>query len=275
MRAGGCLPKAASAFLLALVFATTAYWLHLDRVDLSDLDCGGHALYALRLHRFMMSPSRASWRALSEDIAYYYPPLTQFIGALSMFALKPSGDALILTSLFVFGTLLFLACNGLERMLTKGEGGLPVSGYMSLLAPGLVNLSRRYYLDFPLAAMVCTGVYCLVRSENFRNRKGSVLFGVVAGLGMLTKWTYPIFLAAPVILALFRSKPTRHTIKNIALASLIPLVIAAPWYIASLDRIVWNFLRFRLDARLTEMAPVLSSSSLVFYPRYILQGRRS
>jgi len=268
VRASGYLPKIVSVFLLAFCFSATAYWLHLDRVDLHDLDCGGHALYALRIHELIGSPTPENWRILTEDAAYYYPPFAQFVGALSLFVFRPSGDVLILVSLFVFGTLLFYACNGLERRLT-GSTDVPVSGYLSLLAPGLVNLSRRYYLDMPLAAMVCAGVYCLVRSENFENRRWSILLGVVVGLGMLTKWTYPIFVAGPLLvafIALLRSKQRRHRAFNLLLSLAITAVISAPWYLASISRIVHNYSRAQTDAALANMPPVLSLPSLRFYP---------
>jgi len=42
--------------------------------------------------------------------------------------------------------------------------------------------------------MVALSVYLLIRTDYFGNKKYSALFGLSVGLGMLTKWTYFIFL---------------------------------------------------------------------------------
>jgi len=52
---------------------------------------------------------------------------------------------------------------------------------------------KWYMLDPPLTAMAALALYLLIRSESFSDRRFSLLFGLVCGVGTLTKerWQLP------------------------------------------------------------------------------------
>jgi hypothetical protein len=72
--------------------------------------------------------------------------------------------------------------------------------------PMVYAMSRYFYQEFALAAMVTASIYFLVASDGFQNRIESILFGLCLGLGLLTKRTYVVFLVVPVAYVVLRSK---------------------------------------------------------------------
>jgi 4-amino-4-deoxy-L-arabinose transferase-like glycosyltransferase len=91
-------------------------------------------------------------------------------------------------------------------------GGRRLGAWAAMLAalvPLLYAMSRSYYIEFALAALVTLTLYLLVASQGFERRSASLGFGVALGLGMLTKRTYPLFVVVPVAVAILRSSVLR------------------------------------------------------------------
>jgi 4-amino-4-deoxy-L-arabinose transferase-like glycosyltransferase len=78
---------------------------------------------------------------------------------------------------------------------------------VALLAvfPMFYSMSRYFYLEFALTAMVTLTVYLLLATDGFRRRGTSLLFGLSLGLGLLTKRTFALFAVGPVIVAILTS----------------------------------------------------------------------
>ena len=121
---------------------------------------------------------------------------------------------------------------------------------VALLAvfPMYYSMSRYFYLEFALAAMVALTVYLLLATGGFKRRGVSILFGLSLGLTLLTKRTSAVFLIGPVlaVIIIFGLLPLlwkqirriselrqtwRRLARNAALALLIGLVPAAIWYL--------------------------------------------
>ena len=87
--------------------------------------------------------------------------------------------------------------------------------------------------------MVSLSTYLLIRSDYFRDRKFSILFGISAGLGMLTKWTFFVFLTGAffymfivsVRSELKEDKNTRGPVLNAIFAILSAAAISSFWYV--------------------------------------------
>lgn len=82
-----------------------------------------------------------------------------------------------------------------------GLGGV----LLTALTPLLYGMSRSFYFEFALAAMVSLTLFLLVASHGFERRGMSLGFGLALGLGFLTTRTYPVFIALPVAIAILRS----------------------------------------------------------------------
>jgi 4-amino-4-deoxy-L-arabinose transferase-like glycosyltransferase len=119
---------------------------------------------------------------------------------------------------------------------------------VTLLAffPMFYAMSRYFYLEFALAAMVTVNVYLLLATEGFRRRGVSLLFGLSLGLGLLTKRTFAVFVVGPVIAVVLASglipmawqrlkqRPKLDGRKAL-LALLGGLALSALWYLPNRD----------------------------------------
>jgi hypothetical protein len=134
--------------------------------------------------------------------SYYYPPLFYWTAVPFQVVWGPSKDAAV-SSLLIYLSLAMLATYGIGSRLFSRPVGL-IAAVLLCCYPVIFGLAREFYPDLPLVGLVGLGFYALLVSDGFRNRRGSVLFGVATGLGMLSKWTYPIFLIGPVAYFLWR-----------------------------------------------------------------------
>jgi 4-amino-4-deoxy-L-arabinose transferase-like glycosyltransferase len=79
------------------------------------------------------------------------------------------------------------------------------SAALLAIFPMFYSMSRYFYLEFALTAMVALAVYLLLATDGFRRRGMSLLFGLSLGLGLLTKRTFVLFALGPVIVAILTS----------------------------------------------------------------------
>ena len=167
-------------------------------------------------------------RSLLAALAYsdYYPPLVHWGAVILYRLLGVSEDVAPLVNVFYLAVLLgstFWIAAGWAA----GEGGLPV-GYreatgkptgrppspfwtgalaatLAGLFPILFAMSRYFYLDFALAALVALDLALLLAGDRFRRRWPSLGFGLVLGLAFLVKWTAAAFVIGPLIYIVLRS----------------------------------------------------------------------
>jgi len=104
-------------------------------------------------------------------------------------------------------------------------------------------------------------MWALIKTKEFSDLRWSIAFGVLAGIGMLTKWTFPFFLILPAIWC------ARRNWKNAAAATAIAGALAAFWYIPSVQQLA-QFARVNTAGGVFEGDPDrLSFAALVFYIR--------
>ena len=170
-------------------------------------------------------------------VSTYRPPLFMLSSLPLYLVFGRSTDVAIMTNI-LYLIILVLSVYGIGRWLRNKEVGL-MSAFIVSVFPIIFGSSRVYWQDFPLTAMVSLSIYLLIRTDCFKDRKYSLLFGVSAGLGMLTKWTYFVFLSGPFfyfIISAFRDKTEddkkRDKSKlNAIISILVGIVVASFWYI--------------------------------------------
>jgi 4-amino-4-deoxy-L-arabinose transferase-like glycosyltransferase len=108
----------------------------------------------------------------------------------------------------LFLAVLFGAVYATGALAGGRRAGL-LSVFVVATLPMIFAISRYYYIELPLAAVVTLSVYALLASRGFERRWPSLWFGVCLGLGLLTKRTYPVFLFAPLLLVIIRSQALR------------------------------------------------------------------
>jgi hypothetical protein len=105
--------------------------------------------------------------------SYYYPPLFYWTAAPFQLWLGPSKDAAVI-SLLIYLAAALLATYAIGCRLFSPAAGL-VGALVLSLYPVVFGLSREFYPDLPLLAMVAVGFYALLVSDGFRNRRRSGL----------------------------------------------------------------------------------------------------
>lgn len=131
------------------------------------------------------------------------------------------------------------------------------------------------FLDYPLTVMVTVTFAALIRAGDFRVRRYALMFGLAAGLGLLTKQSFAFFFVLPslyVVIKVLRTRD-RKALINLALAALVAMAIAAIWYAPHLDDVIAIY-RMNKEAAVSENeAPLFSLGSNLFYIHALLSAQ--
>jgi hypothetical protein len=248
-----------AAFLLLAVVA--AAWMALDRRP-PEWDHANHLERAVLCERDLRS---GDLRAILERSSFYPPLVLCLAGAASMAMPIEAAAGLVMVAFLGLGM-------AAVYLLGRAAGGGPAGVAAALLfatAPFAVFSTLRFQLDLPLAAMVALGLVSLEATENLTRHGRAAVFGVVCGLGMLTKPTFALYLLAPAALLLARGR--RRGLTGAALAVLVAVVLSLPWFGPRLFG-----LGAQIDARAFAQAAesghpeALSLGGLAFYPRLLV-----
>ena len=105
------------------------------------------------------------------------------------------------------------------QMIADKKTGLLAIVIFSLY-PAVFGISRLYVVEFAVMGTVALSIWCLLKTEEFSNRKFSLLFGITVVWGMLLKYSFLAFLVGPLIYvlanALNPSKKTYNKTKYLA-----------------------------------------------------------
>ncbi len=141
---------------------------------------------------------------------------------LSVFALS------LFKNILLFLTYLFTYLNA--RLITRQYAPAVAAAATLAFIPQIVWESQRDLTHSVLASMmVCVTLFCFLRLRDKPSTLGYVLFGLCAGLGVLSKYNFALILVALAIAAV--SIPEFRAIilnKRIVLAGVIAIVIVLP-----------------------------------------------
>jgi hypothetical protein len=210
---------------LALAAITVA-WLAVDRAPLVA-DQVAHVSGAIE---FTEEP-----RAYLTRERQFYPPLWEALtGAILVLTNWRLDSAVAVTNLAALALLLG-STYAIGCLLASPRVGALASALLAVY-PAVYVHARAPMLDVPLAAFVAAAVLCLLSARGFTDRRWSLAFGLVSGLGWLTKQAFVADIALP-LLVVSLAAPRRHeTAMNAAMAIVLFLAIALPWYI---PRVGW------------------------------------
>ena len=174
------------------------------------------------------------------------PPLFPTSAAIMYKLFGTSADVATMVNV-LYMAILLAAAYGIGRR----WGGRPlgmVSAALLAFFPMFYSMSRYFYLEFALAAMVTLTVYLLLATDGFQRRGMSLLFGLGLGLGLLTKRTFALFAVGPLAVAILTSgllpafwqrvrQQPRIYWKKALLALFGGLVPAAIWYLPNREAV--------------------------------------
>lgn len=132
-----------------------------------------------------------------------YPPLFHISAIPLQIVFGVSEDVAVMVNAFYMAVLL-LAVYGIGRKLYEGNVGLLASVLLSLF-PMAFSMPRYFFVDYALMSSVALSIYLLLLTSGFQSKNYSLLFGLSLGLGMLIKWSFFVFLLAPLCFVVLKS----------------------------------------------------------------------
>ena len=239
-RVGTRLDRFGPALLITALVAwhTVHNWIWLsDNTVLTGWDKARHLVQSLTYNNLLTPLTlRTFFNALISDSVR--PPFAP-MAAVPLYRLfgTSSDVAAMLNILYLAVALVATYKIG---VLLRGRSLGVLSVLLLALFPMFYAMSRYFYLEFPLTALVALTMWLLLGSDGFQKRGTSLLFGLCLGLGLLTKRTYVAFVAAPVALMVLTSDVfpalwrrlrggIRLDLKHAALALGGGLALAALW----------------------------------------------
>lgn len=210
-------------------------------------------------------------------VSNYYPPFFHLSSTPLYFLFGFSEDIAILTNLIYYFILIYSVFQ-IAKIIKDRKVGV-ISAVIISAFPALIKFQRVYMLDFALLSLTAFAILLYLRSEDFRNLKYSVLFGIVFGIAELTKWNAFVYII-PSIFALFlvnyfmrcpychqivkngwkvgyrrfcskkhlklyeKSAKTNNTMLNFAISLFVAFLFAAWWYLPNLSTVIMRLTYF-------------------------------
>lgn len=174
------------------------------------------------------------------------PPLFPTSAAIVYALFSRSADVATMINI-VYMAIALAATYGLGRKWGGQRLGLVSVAFLAFF-PMFYAMSRYFYLEFALMALVALTIYLLVATDGFRRRGMSLFLGLSLGLGLLTKRTFAVFLVGPVIVIILSSgllpmlwhrlkrRPRLHW-KGGMIALIGGLTLAGLWYLPNRDMV--------------------------------------
>ncbi len=223
--------------IVAFHLLGTLYWIQ-HNVVLIGHDATGYLETSLEYFRFLteLTP-QTIYRAFTFP-PYRTPGLYLAVQPfLHGFGANMDG-AQLLNAVLLAGVILLTFY--LARVVAGRSAALFAAFFVGLL-PLVSAMARLYYTELFLTVMVVLNLLALYRSRGFASRSWSLLWGASLGIGLLVKWTMPIYVALPTLWVfwsggLFQNHLTvlrsfRIDWRSSGLAVLIGLALAALWYL--------------------------------------------
>ena len=193
------------------------------------------------------------------ETGYPYPPFYPMFVAAAWSLFGRTVDVAELANLIPVA-LLLLSTYGIGRFVLSPISAVAAAFLVSCY-PILLWLSREMLIDYWLAATVTTAIWFLLRTNSFDDRRWSVAFGITAGVGVLTKWTFPFFVALPF---LYFARKNRV---NAAISAAIAALISAWWYMPAASTLTQFYAMNTAGGRSEGDPGRITWQALLFYIR--------
>src|SRR5690349_8573834 len=181
---GSSSPRAWTLVGIAFVIlaAAAAAWLARDARP-PEWDHANHLERAVLCARDLQT---GDVRAILERSSFYPPLVLCLTGAASMLMPVEAAAGVVMLAFLALG----MAATCELGLMLGGEATGLAAALLFGTAPFVVYSTLRLQLDLPLAAMVALALLVRLTTDDLRRRRATLLFGIVSGLGILTKPTF-------------------------------------------------------------------------------------
>jgi 4-amino-4-deoxy-L-arabinose transferase-like glycosyltransferase len=189
--------------LLAIIIVNvlgSLYWLR-ENIVLVGHDASAYLTTSLEYAEFLTKLTPQSLFT-----AFTYPPYRTpaiFIAAQPFLRfLGPDMDSAQLLNVTLLAAVIWLTYL-LGVHLSNRRAALFAALLVGLF-PMVAAMARLYYTEMFLTAMVTLNLVALYHGRAFSRRNWSLVWGMSLGIGLLVKWTMPIYVALPLIWVLWQ-----------------------------------------------------------------------
>ena len=192
-------------FLLAIIlwiFGGNLIWILLD-IRPPSYDQGLHLFRTFNYWEAMSSGSEDWWQDIL-NVEPFYPPFYHLsLIPLSLIFGFTLDTGVIGNSFYM--VIMALSIYGIGKILYTRNAGL-IAAFLVSCYPIIVSMSREYIISVMLTAMTTLAYYLFLKSENFENKKYSILFSFIYAVGLMVKSTFFIYTLPAVLAGLWGGK---------------------------------------------------------------------
>jgi len=198
--AGRWLDAIILATVIAVTTAANLYWLQTNVVMVGH-DATAYLVASLKYTEFF---NRLSASALFEGLTYpeYRTPFLYLATQPFFWLFGADADSAQWTNIVTLPIVIVLTY-ALGRVVAGRRAGL-IAAILTALLPIMAAMARLYYTEMHLTAVVTASLLALLLADGFQRRSWALAWGALAGLGLLVKWTYPMYVALPLLWVLWR-----------------------------------------------------------------------
>lgn len=229
--------------LLLLFLATTNWvWLTLDTQP-PWWDQSNYLQASLQHARYLQKLNLGCFFKNFISFSRTRPPLVMLLNTpVYFFNYRNEDVAVMINVLFMAFTFLiiFKICKDYLNPKTA-----VLSCFLLSVYPVIYGHMRTYLMDIGLMFIVSASIYLLLKCDGFRSLKYSILLGLSLGLGMLTRQSYPAFVAGPFVYIVYKSgiippihkdnnksSPLLHKPRlNFVNCLIVAIALTSSWYI--------------------------------------------
>lgn len=174
------------------------YWIA-HNVVLIGRDASGHLERTAQIATLL---TKLTPQTLFQALTYHdYRPPALYLAAQPFYAwLGRSMDSAQVTNVVLMALILVFTYALAVQLVPRPLALLAVA--VTAGWPMLMGMSRLFYMENFLTAVLLLNLLALLRSDGFRQRGWALLWGLTLGVALLVKWTAPIYILLPTLFVL-------------------------------------------------------------------------
>jgi 4-amino-4-deoxy-L-arabinose transferase-like glycosyltransferase len=258
--------------LVVLVFFHGVFnfiWIYLNNTPPS-YDSAFHTVLSMEFYYFFADKNPQSILDFLQ-ISRYYAPLTHVFGSL-LFAftqesaiIRFSGTIFYLVSI----VLIYLYASLIFRNKTIGL----LSAFFFSFCISVYHQSRFHMTDIPMIVFFLASLYCAELFIQRQNKRFIIVFFILVGMTLLTKWISVIFYLIPIVYysaVIYQKRLYSWSFFSYTLVGIfICFSLCAPWYLSNIDTLLF-FSSIYSSAELADPQNLFSLTNILFYVKEII-----
>jgi hypothetical protein len=237
---------AAVGFLLLMVVVGLQYVAGAYGAEFTD-DDASHYISGLLIYNFLRAGQLQSPVQYLQIFHSHYPlvgighwgPLYYFVEAIWMLVFSSNRVSVLLLSAVVTAATALSCYVFLARRL--GRPGAAFVALALILCPIVQESSRKLMLDMPVTFLCLLSMFSYVRYLNTGYARHAVIFGVLAGAGMMVKGNAACLALLPLFAILIGRRFDLLRQPSFWSPALIVLLITGPWYLLTYGLVSQGF----------------------------------